>query len=578
MSGGKDLYAMFTDVERRLNQGVDRDESQCDEPVEEPALPRPRVSAIEPSEVVRETIDIDREWGVLESGVEMMCNATNAEDRKHGWHRYASALKLLKGCTRSRHTIASPTIDVNHLADAVALKLRQPPVVGPTPREIAREVVEMLQEKVTLTNPKLAEEIAELVCQRQSPAYSPVHDAGAIADAILNKLKGQVNLSLCLPEPTTTIPPAPESLHPEDLMEDAPQDNDDLPQESDHPAEERRCLACKQPRTRHSRLWCEACRVFLRRSHKATAEGRPFACHNLRHQQKPDFENCRGTIEGIPDQNTTTPRKEYFDTPVVRHIETPIATSDIDVEMPDDRDFGTAAAISFDRDVDTTVDTTVATSGQDSKTSLERSGMFIFTADPLFILLNMSGCHTPGGGEGKSSSKDPIFLKVMDLIRPQTDPLQIDQEDQECATALKTSTSTRLQEMTAESDWSHSNPAVLKTPHASVPRTWIESSNSPDGCLILEEADDSMFKIDSGQNAAARPVSSQALRTADHPGRRPVLKRSNHQHSLEVEILKLRRDQEKIKLEQEKEKLLQLKLRTAHLKRKLRDGDDWDFM
>ncbi|KAF6210847.1 hypothetical protein GE061_013958 [Apolygus lucorum] len=200
MSGGKDLYAMFTDVERRLNQGVDRDESQCDEPVEEPALPRPRVSAIEQSEVVRETIDVDREWGVLESGVEMMCNATNAEDRKHGWHRYASALKLLKGCTRSRHTVASPTIDVNHLADAVALKLRQPPVVGPTPREIAREVVEMLQEKVTLTNPKLAEEIAELVCQRQSPAYSPVHDAGAIADAILNKLKGQVNLSLCLPQ------------------------------------------------------------------------------------------------------------------------------------------------------------------------------------------------------------------------------------------------------------------------------------------------------------------------------------------------------------------------------------------
>ncbi|KAF6197841.1 hypothetical protein GE061_008811 [Apolygus lucorum] len=294
MSGGKDLYAMFTDVERRLNQGVDGDDSPCDEPVEEPALPRPRVSAIEPSEVVRETIDVDREWGVLESGVEMMCNATNAEDRKHGWHRYASALKWLKGYTRSRHTVASPTLDVNHLADAVARKLRQPPVVGPTPREIAREVVEMLQEKVTLTNPKLAEEIAELVCQRQSPAYSPVHDAGAIADAILNKLKGQANLSLCLPEPTTTIPPAPESLHPDEMTEDVPQDDNDLPQESDNPAEERRCLACKQPRTRHSRLWCEACRVFLRRSHKATAEGRPFACHNIRHQQKPDFENCRG--------------------------------------------------------------------------------------------------------------------------------------------------------------------------------------------------------------------------------------------------------------------------------------------
>ncbi|KAF6203522.1 hypothetical protein GE061_001853 [Apolygus lucorum] len=152
----------------------------------------------------------------------------------------------------------------------------------------------MLQEKVTLNNPKLAEEIAELVCQRQSPAYSPVHDAGAIADAIINKLRGQVNLDLCLPEQTAAIPPAPESLHPDEMTEDVPQDDNDLPQVSDHPAEERRCLACKQPRTRHSRLWCEACRVFLRRSHKATAEGRPFACHNIRHQQKPDFENCRG--------------------------------------------------------------------------------------------------------------------------------------------------------------------------------------------------------------------------------------------------------------------------------------------
>ncbi|KAF6212011.1 hypothetical protein GE061_012529 [Apolygus lucorum] len=75
----------------------------------------------------------------------------------------------------------------------------------------------------------------------------------------------------------------------------------------------------------------------------------------------------RRTIEGTPDQNTTTPRKEYFDTPVARHIETPIATSDSDIEMPNDRDFGTAAAISFDRDVDTTV----ASLGQDGQTSLE---------------------------------------------------------------------------------------------------------------------------------------------------------------------------------------------------------------
>ncbi|KAF6204332.1 hypothetical protein GE061_002673 [Apolygus lucorum] len=289
MSGGKNLHAMFKDVERKMNEGLSRDESQFEEPGEVPALPRPRGRNIEPSAVLSDNVDVDREWSILESGVDMMCNATNAEDRKHGWHRYTSALKFLKGCTRGRQPIASPTIDVDSLADALARKLVLPPVTVPTPREIASEVLNTVKPYIPPANPNLAVQIAEVVTQLQSPTYSPVHDAAAIADAILERLRGRVDMSLCVPARITEAPPAPEPLQQEEMTEDLT-----LAEESDQRTTDGGCIACGQQRTRHSRQWCEACRVFLRRSRKAAMEGRPIRCTDLRHQQNPDTNNCRG--------------------------------------------------------------------------------------------------------------------------------------------------------------------------------------------------------------------------------------------------------------------------------------------
>ncbi|KAF6215385.1 hypothetical protein GE061_010137 [Apolygus lucorum] len=289
MSGGKNMHAMFKDVERKMNEGLSRDESQFEEPGEVPALPRPRGRNIEPSAVLSDNVDVDREWSILESGVDMMCNATNAEDRKHGWHRYTSALKFLKGCTRGRQPIASPTIDVDSLADALARKLVLPPVTVPTPREIASEVLNTVKPYIPPANPNLAVQIAEVVTQLQSPTYSPVHDAAAIADAILERLRGRVDMSLCVPARITEAPPAPEPLQQEEMTEDLT-----LAEESDQRTTDGGCIACGQQRTRHSRQWCEACRVFLRRSRKAAMEGRPIRCTDLRHQQNPDTTNCRG--------------------------------------------------------------------------------------------------------------------------------------------------------------------------------------------------------------------------------------------------------------------------------------------
>ncbi|KAF6214304.1 hypothetical protein GE061_009044 [Apolygus lucorum] len=104
-----------------------------------------------------------KESGVLESGVNMMCHATNAEDRQHGWHRYTSALKFLKKYTMGRQPDATPALDVDSLATALAQKLRLPPVSIPTPREIAREVLDTVKPLIPPANPNLAVQIAELV-------------------------------------------------------------------------------------------------------------------------------------------------------------------------------------------------------------------------------------------------------------------------------------------------------------------------------------------------------------------------------------------------------------------------------
>ncbi|KAF6201722.1 hypothetical protein GE061_004117 [Apolygus lucorum] len=214
----KDLRAMVTEVERSFEE-PGRDESSVDESPVARMLPRPSVSQPRVSEVNQGEIDIEKEWTILESGVDMVYRATNTEDRVNGWYRYASAVKVLKEWTRQKQAMVSPVVDVNALAIEIARRIRQPPVKLPTPREFANAVVERMKEQLP-ENPvpqNLAADIAELVSQRQAPAYSPIHDATALAAAVIEKLKGEVNLTLRQPDPPAVEPPVPMDQPEEDV-------------------------------------------------------------------------------------------------------------------------------------------------------------------------------------------------------------------------------------------------------------------------------------------------------------------------------------------------------------------------
>ncbi|KAF6203996.1 hypothetical protein GE061_002335 [Apolygus lucorum] len=300
----KDLRVMVTEVERSFEE-PSRDESSMDESPVARMLPPPSVSQPGVSEVNQGEVDIEKEWTILESGVDMVYRATNTEDRVNGWYRYASAVKVLKEWTRQKQAMVSPVVDVNALAIEIARRIRQPPVKLPTPREFANAVVERMKEQLP-ENPipqNLAADIAELVSQRQAPAYSPIHDATALAAAVIEKLKGEVNLTLRQPDPPAVEPPVPmdqpeEDVDPESDLEheepeDAPEEASHT-EDSDHPVQRRVCVACGKPRAHNSRLWCEACRAFLRRSKKAAAEGNPIRCNDSRHRHQPDVTNCRG--------------------------------------------------------------------------------------------------------------------------------------------------------------------------------------------------------------------------------------------------------------------------------------------
>ncbi|KAF6198649.1 hypothetical protein GE061_008401 [Apolygus lucorum] len=300
----KDLRAMVTEVERSFEE-PSRDESSMDESPVARMLPRPSVSQPRVSEVNQGEVDIEKEWTILESGVDMMYRATNTEDRVNGWYRYASAVKVLKEWTRQKQAMVSPVVDVNTLAIKIARRIRQPPVKLPTPGEFADAVVERMREQLP-ENPvpqNLAAEIAELVSQRQAPAYSPIHDATALAAAVIEKLRGEVNLTLRQPDPPAVEPLVPmdqpeEDVEPEsDLEQEEPEDAPEEAshtEDSDHPVQRRVCVACGKPRAHNSQLWCEACRAFLRRSKKAAAEGNPSRCNDSRHRHQPDVANCRG--------------------------------------------------------------------------------------------------------------------------------------------------------------------------------------------------------------------------------------------------------------------------------------------
>ncbi|KAF6202339.1 hypothetical protein GE061_004737 [Apolygus lucorum] len=323
----KDLRAMIKDVERRLDEEESRDRSPDAEPPVEPQLPPPR--ALPPRTRTRPK-DLDKEWTVLETGAEMMYGTQPREN---------------------------PRVDAAEIARAVAQQLQQPQVNIPTSADIAREVVALMNEQLPPTQDpqQWADRIAELIVQKQSPAYSPIHDSGAIARAILIELRQHVSWqlhdaeqdasapatsheNLAASAPTTShehlaasapstsresLPASVSSMPREELVATAPTTSrSELPQaegtvydsqseEEDRPVAERRCIACGRTRDHNSRLWCEACRAFLRRAKKAAIDGRPITCKDPRHRQNPDNAACRGcrakhlqTLEAATTQPT----------------------------------------------------------------------------------------------------------------------------------------------------------------------------------------------------------------------------------------------------------------------------------
>ncbi|KAF6199696.1 hypothetical protein GE061_005994 [Apolygus lucorum] len=302
----KDLRAMIKDVERRLDEEESRDRSPDAEPPVEPQLPPPR--ALPPRTKTRPK-DLDKEWTVLETGAEMMYGAANENELEEGWHRHASAMRVLQENIRGTQPLENPRVDAAEIARAVAQQLQQPQVNIPTSADIAREVVALMNEQLPPTQDpqQWADRIAELIVQKQSPAYSPIHDSGAIARAILIELRQHVSWqlhdaeqdasapatsheNLATSAPTTShehlaasapstsresLPASVSSMPREELVATAPTTSrSELPQaegtmyesqseEEDRPVAERRCIACGRNRDHNSRLWCEACRAFL---------------------------------------------------------------------------------------------------------------------------------------------------------------------------------------------------------------------------------------------------------------------------------------------------------------------------
>ncbi|KAF6201335.1 hypothetical protein GE061_005783 [Apolygus lucorum] len=350
----KDLRAMIKDVERRLDEEESRDRSPDAEPPVEPQLPPPR--ALPPRTRTRPK-DLDKEWTVLETGAEMMYGAANENELEEGWHRHASAMRVLQENIRGTQPRENPRVDAAEIARAVAQQLQQPQVNIPTSADIAREVVALMNEQLPPTQDpqQWADRIAELIVQKQSPAYSPIHDSGAIARAILIELRQHVSWqlhdaeqdasapatsheNLAASAPTTShehlaasapstsresLPASVSSMPREELVATAPTTSrSELPQaegtmyesqseEEDRPVAERRCIACGRTRDHNSRLWCEACRAFLRRAKKAAIDGRPITCKDPRHRQNPDNAACRGcrakhlqTLEAATTQPT----------------------------------------------------------------------------------------------------------------------------------------------------------------------------------------------------------------------------------------------------------------------------------
>lgn len=130
-----------------------------------------------------------------------------------------------------------------------------------------------------------AQEVADCLRLLRTPTPSPGFDLDRLAAEVVRRLRASTPVVGSLAKrsrsrsPTISPPPGIVPLAARSSQELQPQ-----------------CLACPRPRTKFSKLWCEACRHFLQRVQQAQRKGRALpTCLDLSHSAtEAESKVCRG--------------------------------------------------------------------------------------------------------------------------------------------------------------------------------------------------------------------------------------------------------------------------------------------
>ncbi|KAF6198862.1 hypothetical protein GE061_006885 [Apolygus lucorum] len=322
MPKGKDL----THLGREMERAWDERRSRSSSPVSRPALPRGRSRSPVATRFtrVRQSIDVEYEWSVLWSGAEKMYHATSATNRNAGWQRFESAAEILRRHMADLTTAAQAVPKTEDIAAELVRQLNQSQSPPCDPVEIARTVAGMMTARPrtppVINMAELARLISENLKIERAPPYSPIVDVTRITNLVEERLEAKQKAAAQHPtslsetaevsELTADLPPLrlSTSSTSEDESTTVVQPATITPIEQSaststtRPAatakasrkSDRRCLACGKARAHNSRLWCEACRMFLVRAKKAAETDKPYTCVVTSHNNKPDTTNCRG--------------------------------------------------------------------------------------------------------------------------------------------------------------------------------------------------------------------------------------------------------------------------------------------
>ncbi|KAF6198723.1 hypothetical protein GE061_006745 [Apolygus lucorum] len=322
MPKGKDL----THLGREMERAWDERRSRSSSPVSRPALPRGRSRSPAATRFtrVRQSIDVEYEWSVLWSGAEKMYHATSATNRNAGWQRFESAAEILRRHMADLTTAAQAVPKTEDIAAELVRQLNQSQSPPCDPVEIARTVAGMMTARPrtppVINMAELARLISENLKIERAPPYSPIVDVNRITNLVEERLAAKQKAAAQHPtslsetaevsELTADLPPLrlstsstsgdesttvvqPATVTPIEQTASTSTTRPAATAKASHKSD-RRCLACGKARAHNSRLWCEACRMFLVRAKKAAENDKPYTCVVTSHNNKPDTTNCRG--------------------------------------------------------------------------------------------------------------------------------------------------------------------------------------------------------------------------------------------------------------------------------------------